>query len=210
MGRQIKDVKKLQIHALRGESDAQASLAALNDKVAREVNKRLRELERRGYDYGGYNTPIHFTQTMYDTNRFAKSKDMDGDYMLMSTQTQIGLKFLNFESSTVAGQKAIEDRRREKFIEMEIIDEDYSPHKFRGFLRFLGNEEASAFVESWSDSEKMLDMLFTAYNKRRMSKQAMLAKFREYLDPRKKDVDLRKVMKDMGVNIDDFRRTRWR
>lgn len=210
MARQIKDVKKLQIHALRGEAEAQASLAALNDKVAKEVNRRLRELERRGYAYGGYNTPIHFTNTMYDSNRFKLSKNMEEDYMLMSTQTQIGLKFLNFESSTVAGQKDIEARRRQTFIEMEIIDEDYSERKFRGFLKFLGNEEASGFVESWADSEKMLDMLFTAYNKRRMSKQAMLARFREYLDPTRPDVDLRKVMKSMGVNIDDYRQTKWR
>lgn len=210
MARQIKDVKKLEIHALRGEPEAQASLAALNDKVAREVNKRLRQLERRGYDYGGYNTPIHFTNTMYDSNRFAYSKQMDEDYMLMSTQTQIGLKFLNYESSTVEGQRAIEERRRQTFIEMEIIDEDYSQRKFRNFLKFLGNEESSAFVDSWSDSEKMLEMLFAAYNKHRMSKTQMLAKFREYLDPSRQDVDLRATMKAMGVDIDDFRRFKWR
>lgn len=210
MARQIKDVKKLKIHALRGEASAQASLAALNDKVAREVNKRLRELERRGYAYGGYNTPIHFTQTMYDTNRFMKSKAMEMDYDLMATQTEIGLKFLSYESSTVQGQRDIEARRRETFIEMGIIDEDYSMRKFRGFLKFLGNEESSAFVESWSDSEKMVEMLFEAYNKRRMSKNAMLARFREYLDPERKDVDLRRVMKDMGVDINDYRTTHWR
>lgn len=210
MARQIKDVKKLQIHALRGEAEAQASLAALNDEIAREVNKRLRQLERRGYDYGGYNTPIHFTNTMYDSNRFAYSKNMDDDYMLMSTQTQIGIKFLGFESSTVEGQRAIEERRRQSFINMEIIDENYSQRKFKGFLRFLGNEESSAFIESWSDSEKMVDMLFTAYNKHRMSKPQMLAKLREYLDPNRTDVDLRATMKSMGVNIDDFRTFKWR
>lgn len=210
MARQIKNVKKLKIHALRGEAEYQASLAAMNDKVAREVNKRLRDLERRGYAYGGYNTPIHFTQTMYDTNRFMKSKQMDMDYDLMATQTEIGLKFLEMESSTVEGQKNIEARRRQSFVDMGIIDDDYSQRKFRNFLKFLGNEESSAFVESWSDSEKMIEILFDAYNKRRMSKSAMLARFREYLDPTRRDVDLEKVMKDMGLDIRDYRTTHWR
>lgn len=203
----LKRVKKLQVRATRGDAKAASLLSNLNDEVAIEVNKRLRALERRNYDFGAYNAPVHFTQTMYDTNRFQKSKSMDNDYELMSTQTQIGLKFLDAESSTVQGQRDIEDRRYQTFIDMGIVEEGYSKRKFKGFLRFIGNEESNAVIESWSTSEKMVEMLFDAYNKRRVSKATMLMRFREYLAGEK---DLKETMKSMGVNIDDYRSLRWK
>lgn len=208
MARMIKDVKKLQVRAARGDRVSQEALIAYNDRVAKEVNKRLRELERRGYAYGGYNTPTHFTEVMYDSNRFKTAKQLENDWYTMGTQTEIGVKFLSFESSTVEGQKNIEERRFQTFVDMEIVDEGYSRRKFRNFLKFLGNEEVSGIMESWSTSETMVEVLFDAYNAHKVSRQKMVEIFRKSL-ARTPGYDIFQAMKKVGVDLNDYRSTRW-
>ena len=50
-------------------------------------------------------------------------------------------RFLNYETSTVEGHLAVEERRRTKFREMfpEMNNMDISDAELNGFLRFLGN-----------------------------------------------------------------------
>lgn len=201
-------IRRLENRAKRGEAKAIAELSRVSDEITTEVNSRLRALERRRYDYGGYNTPTNFTQTMFGTNRFAEAKDFGDDYSLMSTQAQLGVKFLSMQSSTVKGQQAIETKRFDAFIEMGLIDEDFSKRKFRNFLRFLGNEETRQVLESWSTSEVMLEAIYDAYNRKGNTKKKMLQLFQEFLDPTIK-MDLPTMMRKLGVDITDYRRRRW-
>lgn len=159
--KEIKDYGKL---ATKGDREAQRLLFSINNEVAREVNKRLIGLEKTGYDYGiGWATAVNYTQVMYESNRFAYSKNMDDDYYQMSQQTQIGIKFLGSESSTVEGQKAIAERRIRKFREKGILDETVSDRRAKNFLKFLGNEEVSETIESYGHSETVIEMLWDAY-----------------------------------------------
>lgn len=204
----IKEIRRLQLRAVRGDRASQEALIALNDEIARDVNKRLRELERRGYDYGAYNAPVHFTQTVYDTNRFKKSGQMDGDYYLMRTQSEIGVKFLNMQTSSVFGQKEVEEKRFTSFVDMGIVDPNYSRRKFKNFLKFLSNEESRQVVDSWGTSSTMVEVLFDAYNRKENTKKRMTAVFREYLNP-EDSTNLSDLFDKLGLDMRDYRKTKW-
>lgn len=204
--KEIKDYGKL---ATKGDREAQRLLFSINNEVAREVNKRLIGLEKTGYDYGiGWATAVNYTQVMYESNRFAYSKNMDDDYYQMSQQTQIGIKFLGSESSTVEGQKAIAERRIRKFREKGILDETVSDRRAKNFLKFLGNEEVSETIESYGRSETVIEMLWDAYQLKDNTKKKMLKALGEYLTVDEKTgrhlKDFKQTMEELKIDISKY------
>lgn len=204
--KEIKDYGKL---ATKGDREAQRLLFSINNEVAREVNKRLIGLEKTGYDYGiGWATAVNYTQVMYESNRFAYSKNMDDDYYQMSQQTQIGIKFLGSESSTVEGQKAIAERRIRKFREKGILDETVSDRRAKNFLKFLGNEEVSETIESYGNSETVIEMLWDAYQLKDNTKKKMLKALGEYLTVDEKTgrhlKDFKQTMEELKIDISKY------
>ena len=204
--KEIKDYGKL---ATKGDREAQQLLFSINNEVAREVNKRLIGLEKTGYDYGiGWATAVNYTQVMYESNRFAYSKNMDDDYYQMSQQTQIGIKFLGSESSTVEGQKAIAERRIRKFREKGILDETVSDRRAKNFLKFLGNEEVSETIESYGRSETVIEMLWDAYQLKDNTKKKMLKALGEYLTVDEKTgrhlKDFKQTMEELQIDISKY------
>lgn len=204
--KEIKDYGKL---ATKGDREAQQLLFSINNEVAREVNKRLIGLEKTGYDYGiGWATAVNYTQVMYESNRFAYSKNMDDDYYQMSQQTQIGIKFLGSESSTVEGQKAIAERRIRKFREKGILDETVSDRRAKNFLKFLGNEEVSETIESYGNSESVIEMFWDAYQLKDNTKKKMLKALREYLTVDEKTgrhlKDFKQTMEELQIDISKY------
>ena len=204
--KEIKDYGKL---ATKGDREAQRLLFSINNEVAREVNKRLIGLEKTGYDYGiGWATAVNYTQVMYESNRFAYSKNMDDDYYQMSQQTQIGIKFLGSESSTVEGQKAIAERRIRKFREKGILDETVSDRRAKNFLKFLGNEEVSETIESYGRSESVIEMLWDAYQLKDNTKKKMLKALGEYLTVDEKTgrhlKDFKQTMEELKIDISKY------
>ena len=204
--KEIKDYGKL---ATKGDREAQQLLFSINNEVAREVNKRLIGLEKTGYDYGiGWATAVNYTQVMYESNRFAYSKNMDDDYYQMSQQTQIGIKFLGSESSTVEGQKAIAERRIRKFREKGILDETVSDRRAKNFLKFLGNEEVSETIESYGRSESVIEMLWDAYQLKDNTKKKMLKALGEYLTVDEKTgrhlKDFKQTMEELQIDISKY------
>lgn len=204
--KEIKDYGKL---ATKGDREAQQLLFSINNEVAREVNKRLIGLEKTGYDYGiGWATAVNYTQVMYESNRFAYSKNMDDDYYQMSQQTQIGIKFLGSESSTVEGQKAIAERRIRKFREKGILDETVSDRRAKNFLKFLGNEEVSETIESYGRSETVIEMLWDAYQLKDNTKKKMLKALEEYLTVDEKTgrhlKDFKQTMEELQIDISKY------
>ena len=204
--KEIKDYGKL---ATKGDREAQQLLFSINNEIAREVNKRLIGLEKTGYDYGiGWATAVNYTQVMYESNRFAYSKNMDDDYYQMSQQTQIGIKFLGSESSTVEGQKAIAERRIRKFREKGILDETVSDRRAKNFLKFLGNEEVSETIESYGRSETVIEMLWDAYQLKDNTKKKMLKALGEYLTVDEKTgrhlKDFKQTMEELKIDISKY------
>lgn len=80
---------------------------------------------------------------MYESNRFEYARNMDKDWYQMGQQSQIGIKFLGYESSSVEGQRAIEERRFRKFKEKGIFDETVTRRKARNFLRFWATKKVN-------------------------------------------------------------------
>lgn len=205
----IKEIKAYGKLATKGDREAQQLLFSINNEIAREVNKRLIGLEKTGYDYGiGWATAVNYTQVMYESNRFAYSKNMDNDYYQMSQQSQIGIKFLGSESSTVEGQKAIAERRIRKFREKGILDETVSDRRAKNFLKFLGNEEVSETIESYGHSETVIEMLWDAYQIKDNTKKKMLKALGEYLTVDEKTgrhlKDFKQTMEELQIDISRY------
>lgn len=177
----IKQIKDLQRNAVKGDREAQGLLFSYTNEIAKEVNKRLIGLEKEKYDYGqGWATAVNYTQVMYESNRFEYARNMDKDWYQMGQQSQIGIKFLGYESSSVEGQRAIEERRFRKFKEKGIFDETVTRRKARNFLRFLGNEESEQVIESYGNSSTVIEMLWDAYQKKDNSRAKMVKAFDEF------------------------------
>lgn len=177
----IKQIKDLQRNAVKGDREAQGLLFSYTNEIAKEVNKRLIGLEKEKYDYGqGWATAVNYTQVMYESNRFEYARNMDKDWYQMGQQSQIGIKFLGYESSSVEGQRAIEERRIRKFKEKGIFDETVTRRKARNFLRFLGNEESEQVIESYGNSSTVIEMIWDAYQKKDNSRAKMLKAFDEF------------------------------
>lgn len=177
----IKEIKGLQRSAVKGDREAQRLLYSFTNEIAKEVNKRLIGLEKSQYDYGqGWATAVNYTQVMYESNRFAYAKNMNNDWYEMGLQSQIGVKFLGYESSTIEGQKAIEERRFRKFKEKGIFDETVTKRKCKNFLRFLGNEETEQVIEAYGNSSTVIEMLWDAYQKKENTRAKMIKAFDEF------------------------------
>lgn len=197
------DIKKAQVRAARGDRAAQQDLIRMTDSVTKLVNQRLRDLERHGYTYYAYNNPIHFTETMYEGRRFQTSKNIDYDWVMMSTQTQIGWKFLQMESSTVQGMHDIEQRRYENFVEQGLIDPDeMSRRRFRNFLKWVGtNDDVNTMVEAWSTSETMIEMMIDAYNRKGNTKKKMALAYNKFLSGK---AGFTETMRGLGINPTNY------
>ena len=59
----IKELRKLELRASRGDVGAQRALISATDQLKSMVNANLRALERGNWDYGAYNYITNFTQT---------------------------------------------------------------------------------------------------------------------------------------------------
>lgn len=197
----IKELRKLQLKASKGNKGAQRALISATDTLTAQVNKNLRQLEKYGYDYGAYNDITNFTQIEYETNRLRKSKDLEYDWYAMSLQSQLAIKFLSNESSTLAGQREIQARRIATFKDIGVLPENITIRKARNFLKFLGNEESQQIIEAYGNSETVLEMMYDAYKKPDNSKNKMLSAFNEFLNGEK---DFDEMMRGLKIKIEDY------
>lgn len=197
----IKELRKLQLKASKGNKGAQRALISATDTLTAQVNKNLRQLEKYGYNYGAYNDITNFTQIEYETNRLRKSKDLEYDWYAMSLQSQLAIKFLSNESSTLAGQREIEARRIATFKDIGVLPEDITKRKARNFLKFLGNEESQQIIEAYGNSETVLEMMYDAYKKPDISRNKMLSAFNEFLSGEK---DFDEMMRGLKIKIEDY------
>lgn len=111
-------------------------LMLYNKRLARLANSRLRALKKAGKDYYAYDSAISFTDRMYGTTRYKETLESPQDVKRQILSMQ---RFLNFETSTVEGHLAVEERRRTKFRQLfRDITDDVSDTELDNFLRFLG------------------------------------------------------------------------
>lgn len=112
-----------QIRSLYEKEDIEG-LRALNEKLAKRSNTRLRELEKQGFEStAAYKRAIDFIsdEGTTDAKRFSRSKKIDIDDLYKQVKQESN--FLRWQTSTPAGE--MERRRRVwEGLTMQRIDEE--------------------------------------------------------------------------------------
>lgn len=203
----IKELRALQTRALAGNKSARDILIAENNAMRRTVNRRMRELEKSGTDYGrGYNRAINFANVQYNGNKFLSSNQLNGDIYAIVQQAEEAVLFLSDPYTTVSGKRKMEKERKETFISHGWIPEDISDRRFRNFLRFLGNEETQEIMQDWTTSGDVIEMLYDAYTSKVNSRKKLLNAFEEYLS-KKGTVNqqtFNELMEEVGIDVANY------
>lgn len=180
--RKMREARKLFRRAQAGDVAAVNQMMAANDQLVKIVNSRLRQLERKGFDYGGaYNNLIHYTQTEYDGKRLVKSAKLENDIYAVYDQILQANKFLSMKSGSVEGQEEILNNKISVLKNMGIFSKDYAFSTMKRFVKFLGNEETREIVEEYGNSLINLAMIKDAFFSRRNTTAALKRAFAEYL-----------------------------
>lgn len=181
----IKELRKLELRASRGDVSAQRALISATDQLKSMVNANLRALERGNWDYGAYNYITNFTQTEYDTNRLKTSKALDYDWYNMRLQSEQAIKFLTRRGHNVQEQKEVLVGKRDWLISEGIIPKGTSLNRVKRFLRILGWEESQAIIsEKKGGSEQIEEMMYDAYQKVDFDESILRKAFTAYLAQR--------------------------
>lgn len=192
--------------AARGDKASIDLIRSFTNEIKVEVNARLRALRKAGMAYGpAYNHLMSFTDTEYESTRFMSFNELKGDVYDAMLQNEHGAKFLKSEYTTVAGAKRAERHRIEKLQELLSLPEDFSYRTNKRFLKFLGSEEVSASIEQYGTSHLVVQMLWDAYNGKKVKKlqapKIMKKALTEYLSGR---IDFDTAMERIGVKVEDY------
>lgn len=188
--------------AVRGNLGAQRLLREVTENIRSTANYRLKKLEEYGLDYGGvYNDATTYLTITNKKNRFATAKQLSYDYSKMASQAEVGIKFLRSEMSH--WQKALEQQefRIKTLKEHTTLPEDFTRDDQEQFLRFLGNEEVSAAIEEYGNSDIIVDMIYEETKKDSNQYRVIQIALNEYLGGSKTFVE---AMKDAGIRIQDY------
>lgn len=124
--------------------------------MAKLANRRMRDLEKNGYQGGAYKVAVH---DLGGKNRFYTGDDFKSEKQLDLQLRQLDW-FLHKESSTVGGFKAI-DRRRIETLRRNGVNIPKGSEKL--FIQFLKDEQFKELCKSL-DSEQVLDDFADALN----------------------------------------------
>lgn len=154
--------EQLQYYKRKADQGSQSALDVLltyNRTQSARANARMKALEKSGYDYYAYDIAKTYVE-QYGRERFSTSRKLLPTTKDLVNQLRVLNKFLSAESSTIKGQKRIEERRISEFSEKGFS----IPVNIRkDFLIFLGSEETRYAFEIIGDSDKavrgMIDLI---------------------------------------------------
>lgn len=177
----IDELRRLRTKAARGDKRALKTLYAENRRLAKIANRRLLELEKANMNYYAYDAATFFTEQTYGKKRFSTSERKLNSPKLLFQQLSEMTLFVSRESSTVKGQKAIEDRRIAAL-------EDVWGYEFEDrssaveFLKFLGNKSVSSVIKGLTRkySGDITDIIHGAFEHPDFDKSEALRKFEAY------------------------------
>lgn len=196
--------RRLYYKASAGDIEALGKLSAFNDIMVKEVNKELRMLERKGFDYGAaYNNATYFTDYEYGTKRFKTSKSLNHDAIDILTQMEQMVKFKSYKSGTVEGQMDILKNKSVSLKEQGIVPGDISDRTIKSFVKFLGNEETRSIIDEYGESDKVIEMIFAAFKSRKNTIAGMKNAFTEYMGRRYTETPMGfdAMMRRIGINV---------
>lgn len=136
-------IRRLEKLAKFGDKQSIEELTTYHNRLVRQSNLRLRELNKAGITRYAYEKAQSFIYNMYGKNTRYKL-NLDNDYEAMRRQILSMQRFLSYETSTVEGVRAIEQRRIDAAINKWFTDDDgkalVSRDEAEAFLRFLGED----------------------------------------------------------------------
>lgn len=177
----VDELRQLRTRAARGDLNALRQLQVENRRLAKIANRRMLELEKADRAYYAYDAAVFFTENTYGKKRFSTSqKKLSTPKLLFQQLTEMTL-FINRESSTVKGQKEIENRR------IQTLEYSYG-YKFKDrssaveFLKFLGNKSVSSITKGLTRkySGDITDIIYGAFEHEDFDKSEAIRKFEAY------------------------------
>ena len=150
------------------------SLSRLNSirlRYARIANERLRRLEKAGRAFWAYDVAVNYTQKAYGKNRFNQARRWKGSMEGIINEIEKLSQFLNMETSTLRGQRAVDKRIAKTFKQKGLKMND--PKAFFNFLnsaqyknlanKGITSEQLQEFFDRSVDDQYELSEIYNAF-----------------------------------------------
>lgn len=127
----------------------------------KRANSRLKRLEKSGYDYYAYDIAKHFIDTVQGTKYYSLSGIDFGDKYSVRVLEMSLDRFLSSKSSTVTGQRAIENERLAAFESKGLTG---TREEKVEFIRWLGEDGYRNMVEAIGYGKEEFGAIIENYN----------------------------------------------
>lgn len=191
---------------------------AFNDKRSRslfnkmstslriEANKRLRELETHGYDYGkAYNNLVRYLEIEQDMKRVPFLSEVKYDLDELMTINEQVRKFLKSKYSKLEYREKRLRERIEHFDSDEHYKEmwkDWSFKKKKDFLKWLGTEQASFAMDEYGTSDETIIILADAFQEASKKTNGIKVLNQAMDEFNSGDISFNEAMNMVGVSIE--------
>lgn len=179
----------------------------ISTSIRIETNKRLRVLEKKGFDYGRtYNNLIRYLQIEQDKSRVPFLKEVNYDIDELMTINEQARKFLKSNYSKIDFREQ-QLAKRLKYFELDEKYQDmmagWRRREKKEFIRWLSNEEASFAMDEYGTSDETIIILADAFHNSFHETNGMSALRRAMLEFNAGEISFNEAMKQVGVNIED-------
>lgn len=162
--------RKEYLSAKSGNKEAFDKFVKYTNDLKVDVNSRMRDLKRAGFDYGKRLNDIRNWEESQGSRRLLSVNELGRDIDMMYIQSELAYNFINDPNTLVINAKHTLQRRFEAFQDKfakELGEEGLgiTPRKFRNFLRWLGDETTSKALEAYGTSDIIVDIAIDIYKK---------------------------------------------
>lgn len=187
------------------DTESRSLFNKMYTSIRMETNKRLKELERKHYDYGkAYDNLVRYLQIEQDHNRVPFQSEIKyniDDMMTIMTQSR---KFLKSKRSKWEFREAETTRRIQHFDSHEEYGKmwkGWSKKRKREFLRWLGSEQASFSMDEYGTSDSTIIILADAFNESKKTTNGLKTLNKALDEFNGGMITFNDAMKQVGVNI---------
>lgn len=190
------------------DAGARSLFNKISTSIRIETNKRLRELERKGFGYGKtYNNIMRYLEIEQGKRRVPYLKEVDYDIDELMTINEQARKFLKSKYSKAEHREKVADRQIEFFESNKErfgdIFNGLSKKKKRDFLRWLSNEEVSFAMDEYGTSDETVTILADAYQKQSSKTNGIETLNKALMEFNSGEISFDEAMRQVGVNIEE-------
>lgn len=179
----------------------------ISTSIRVETNKRLRDLEKKGFDYGRtYNNLMRYLEIEQDMKRIPFMKEVGNDIDELMTINEQARKFLKSNYSKVLFREAQLSKRIEYFDTEEKYQDmmkGWRKKEKKEFIRWLSNEEVSFAMDEYGTSDETLIILADAFHESYHQTNGIRTLSRAMLEFNAGEISFDEAMKQVGVNISE-------